>query len=52
MLPYFLLLGGVLLFFFICDLVIQGIRIWEASKEPQNRRLTPQEREERWGPTQ
>jgi len=51
MVPYLVLLGGVLLFFFICNLGIGLYRIWEDSKQPQNRRLTAKEREERWGPT-
>jgi hypothetical protein len=51
MVQYLVLLGGVLLFFWVCELGVGLYKIWEDSKQPQNRRLTPEEREERWGPS-
>jgi len=48
---YLVLLFGVFIFFGICDLAVEAYRMWEASKEPKNRRLSPKEREQRWGPT-
>ena len=51
MMPYLVVLGGVLLFFFLCNLGIGLYQIWEDRVPRPNRRLTPQEREQRWGPS-
>ena len=51
MTSYLVVLVAVLLFFWICNLGIGLYQIWEDRTPKPNRRLSPKERKERWGPT-
>ena len=47
MLPYLILLLGVVLFFYLAEKVLHLYLLF--FYEPKNRRLTPEERQARWG---